>query len=1235
MLPSLSPSARLVLPRLLVKAHISEYTRKDGTFVPAHEDKRAKHSPEQMAKWADEKRQRDRARAEAFAQTEAENKRLAQKSADGVDSSSFGPSFTDDEKAEIKRYYLSGDRRGANAEGRAAAVSAVGRLLRQQGAEIEHVSESEGKSLYVKVGGGLVRVSDHELPMTPKRENDRANGLTGCWDREVIITDWRSTPPQEYLDEIHGRLEKAIPVLFLKSGEFKGKPGYSLEGKPPRWHTHGVDTIQEVIDAARQPGHAPQKADLGEASPWLVQQAAEKAHLQIAGCRHVIDGSAVRHIIKRHTNAAVEKSRGQLPLTEADIEAIPLVIASADRVVFGTKTRLKRDQIGYIKKMADGSLLYLEEVRAGRQELATVSMRKYPAARDFSAIAGTLPSNARSDGGDEVIVLTPPVKGNPGGPLKKAILFVKAHIKGYTKKDGTFVAPHEDKRQAAIDHDALLAGLPAGAKFVRGKGSIAEHYGVAINGETVGNFHARPEDAVAEAKKWLEWVAANNREKARKSAFIDEIRNRLLAGGDATDVELNCLGLRVGSSDLRWFIPAAAKVFGISSRAVRPLIADMIRVGHTDMGAKREFVTPGKALRAVAAGVAAAKSPALPLGTSGDYSGPTMAGIEARAAEPATKQSVGKLVTPESDMYDGSTVYDGNGKLYRVHYQRNREVIAHPIVNGRAEVSRDTAVDFWVSKDRTPPGDNYRTDPIYLVASPHDDAPKEPAKDAEIAAFNAKHAAMGTPTAHFDDQEWWVLNTGTKKDDGTVYAHLASKNDGAVQGNGFVPRQMGGYIPQICIEATHKPHSQHILPMPTGVAALKPIGLTASNGGAVVEQIESLHAGGNLAKLKNIKANLFTPSAWGGGSLYKGAQKKGVSDYLDAAIADLEANPPGPPATSPPSSVSALPPDVPVPTPAGDYAPPASPERMDAAYENPQPVPPASPSEIKWDTHKLGPANVNAKSHNGQIDKIKALAEAGDRAGLEAYIAAKAGARQNYAIKQRKLAEAALAALGPAKGPEGGLSKAIPLYVLRRFNAAAHQAATSPKNDLPEPTQAQKESGNYKKGHVTFQGLDISIENPRGSERAGTNPNGTAWRHTMSDHYGYIKRTEGADGDSVDVYVGPALDSDRVFVVNQLVQGTGKFDEHKVMLGFPDEAAAVKAYKSNFDAGWKVGPVHAMSMAEFKGWLKDGDTTKPTVPMAKAIVVVRKPPPEPRLCLFLRAGDPLKKDIPVVIVRRP
>lgn len=165
------------------------------------------------------------------------------------------------------------------------------------------------------------------------------------------------------------------------------------------------------------------------------------------------------------------------------------------------------------------------------------------------------------------------------------------------------------------------------------------------------------------------------------------------------------------------------------------------------------------------------------------------------------------------------------------------------------------------------------------------------------------------------------------------------------------------------------------------------------------------------------------------------------------------------------------------------------------------------------------------------------------------------------------------------------------------LDTAAHEAATSPHNDLPEPTQGQKDAGNYRKGHIDLHGLDITIENPAGSNRSGTDRGGKAWSQTMSNHYGYIRRTEGADGDHVDAFIGPNPSSDRAFVVDQIHPHDGSFDEHKVILGANSLDEARKIYAANYAKGWKGGKnVAETSVEGFKAWLKDGDTTKPFAP---------------------------------------
>lgn len=166
----------------------------------------------------------------------------------------------------------------------------------------------------------------------------------------------------------------------------------------------------------------------------------------------------------------------------------------------------------------------------------------------------------------------------------------------------------------------------------------------------------------------------------------------------------------------------------------------------------------------------------------------------------------------------------------------------------------------------------------------------------------------------------------------------------------------------------------------------------------------------------------------------------------------------------------------------------------------------------------------------------------------------------------------------------------------------AHEAATSPQNDLSEPTEGQREAGNYKKGHINIQGLDISIENPTGSIRSGIDKSGRKWESTLQDHYGYLKGTVGKDKDHIDAFIGKNPESGTVFVVNQIDPETRKFDEHKVMLAYSSEEEARAAYLRNYQKGWKgLGSIIPMSMKSFKAWIESGDTKKEAKPVTTGL----------------------------------
>ena len=250
---------------------------------------------------------------------------------------------------------------------------------------------------------------------------------------------------------------------------------------------------------------------------------------------------------------------------------------------------------------------------------------------------------------------------------------------------------------------------------------------------------------------------------------------------------------------------------------------------------------------------------------------------------------------------------------------------------------------------------------------------------------------------------------------------------------------------------------------------------------------------------------------------------------------------------------------------------------------------------------------------------------------LKDYQEERKGEKQKTAIPEEEI-KLTPAGVGPEKAKE--------------IDEEAKKAATSPSSGLPEPTEGQKAAGNYQKGHVNLHGLDISIENPRGSVRSNiktseiekliASARGQAksslesalvearkgnyrgalnligrahglssanaatrefydksWATEVAHPYGYIRGTRGKDKDHLDVFIGPNPESLKVFVIDQVNPETGKFDEQKVMLGFNAEEEAREGYLANYAKGWKgLGAISMESMDKFKEWIK-GDTTKP------------------------------------------
>lgn len=163
-----------------------------------------------------------------------------------------------------------------------------------------------------------------------------------------------------------------------------------------------------------------------------------------------------------------------------------------------------------------------------------------------------------------------------------------------------------------------------------------------------------------------------------------------------------------------------------------------------------------------------------------------------------------------------------------------------------------------------------------------------------------------------------------------------------------------------------------------------------------------------------------------------------------------------------------------------------------------------------------------------------------------------------------------------------------------------------------QPTPAQAEAGNFRKRHLTWNGLDLAIETEAGQERTGISPTGQPWSVTLKHPYGYIKRHEGTDGEGIDVYLGPQPQAANLYVVDQVDPATGAFDEHKALIGFPNAGAARAAYEAAFSDGsgsGRLGEMVRLTGAQFKRWLSEGDLSRPlayTSPVEAARAIAKQ-----------------------------
>lgn len=249
--------------------------------------------------------------------------------------------------------------------------------------------------------------------------------------------------------------------------------------------------------------------------------------------------------------------------------------------------------------------------------------------------------------------------------------------------------------------------------------------------------------------------------------------------------------------------------------------------------------------------------------------------------------------------------------------------------------------------------------------------------------------------------------------------------------------------------------------------------------------------------------------------------------------------------------------------------------------------------------------DVEVAAQVGRVDRALERRQAAREAAPEEAVPPPPSSKleQKRIAAQAEAATEGLAARRAARQAEQEVKPTKPMMQARREAVALKKEIDAKAAEVDQsPTEAQIEAGNYKKPKVQLHGMEITIENNKGSTRSGTDQEGNAWSQEMKDHYGYISRSGGvttpdaADGDKVDVFIGDHPESEQIFVVDQVDPKTGAFDEHKVIMGATSAKQARQVYQRNYAKGWNgLRNVTEMTVDEFKGWIADEESVKTAV----------------------------------------
>ena len=210
--------------------------------------------------------------------------------------------------------------------------------------------------------------------------------------------------------DIYGWLKQLDKVDGETSGSLNNDAKFSRAGD---LLSQAKQKVVDLVRRLRENKGLREQVDLMPVSEIAAAEAAEHG-MDIAGYIHMLDSSAVNHVLNNHGNAKSEAARGQIGIKDSDFAAIVNALENPDKVIYGPQNNAKKEQIAYISKLDDGSLLVLQEQRVGKRKLALMSMRKYPATVDDGSIIRTLLPNARSDGGNALSIVNNPAPRNTG-----------------------------------------------------------------------------------------------------------------------------------------------------------------------------------------------------------------------------------------------------------------------------------------------------------------------------------------------------------------------------------------------------------------------------------------------------------------------------------------------------------------------------------------------------------------------------------------------------------------------------------------------------------------------------------------------------------------------------------------------------------------------------------------------------------------------------------------------------